>query len=100
MRFSPFSRPDPKVCTVFRNAGNMVVGQSVGVKVICLERLQAITVVTRQTVRCAYPDKAVFVLIEFRHFVGREFSGERECPPDQWLVSGTFRAKVLNRNNK
>ena len=56
----------------------MVVGQSVGVKVICLERLQAITVVTRQTVRCAYPDKAVFVLIEFRHFVGREFSGERE----------------------
>ena len=35
-----FSRSDPKVCTVFRNAGNMVVGQSVGVKVICLEPLR------------------------------------------------------------
>ena len=73
-----FSRSDPKVCTVFRNAGDVVVGKPARMSVVCLERLQAVTVVARQAVRCANPNKTVFILIEFRHFVGWQFSGERE----------------------
>ena len=81
-----FSRPEPKVCTVFRNAGNMIVGQSVGVKVICLERLQAITVVTRQTVRS---DRVP----SFRWTGVLRRTGS---PPTRWLVP-ELPGKVLTR---